>query len=314
MACKSSASHYPNQVLRTNVREKPVTEPKESRVEAERREWVERYELFKDLEERYGRQRARSTDPAERRKLAGEFAAKRRAHREMDIALGKRSPSTGVAVRQTMWLQWLEIAVRNEMVARRGFQELITNQASDPLGREFRASLIAVTASSNAIEAIFGEVKYLIPPQPRRDKRHNQLRHAFRISFGIAAPDDAKLYDQLATLFSLRDSAVHPYTELVPTEQHPAGINTGVEHSLFNAVTSGSAVETAITVIQFAAAPPKPFNYWIARWAAERVTPALGAVGGLQQLRVSEPLQRQLRYDLKLWTGTLHESATYPPA
>ena len=271
-----------------------MSERRESRVEAERREWVERHERFKDLEERYERQRAQSTDPAERRKLAEEFAAKRRAHREADIALGKRSPGTGVAVRQTMWLQWLEIAVQNEMVARRGFEELIGHQASDPLGREFRASLVAVTASAYTIEAIFGEVKYLIPPQPRRGNRHSQLRHAFRISFGIGGSDDAKLADQLARLFSHRDSAVHPYTELVPTEQHPAGINTGVEHSLFNAVTSGRAVEAAMTVIQFVAAPRNPFNHWIARWIAERVTPTLGAVGALQQLRASQPLQMQL--------------------
>jgi hypothetical protein len=111
-----------------------VSERRESKVETARREWVERHERFKDSEEQYERQRGKSTDPAERRKLAEEFAAKRRAHREADIALGKRSPNTGVATRQTMWLQWLEIAVQNEMVARRAFEELITNQASDPLG------------------------------------------------------------------------------------------------------------------------------------------------------------------------------------
>ena len=71
-----------------------MSERRESRAETARREWVERHERFKDLEERYERQRGQSTDPAERRKLAEEFAAKRRAHREADIALGKRSPGT----------------------------------------------------------------------------------------------------------------------------------------------------------------------------------------------------------------------------
>ena len=72
----------------------------------ERRDWVERHERFKDLEEQYKRQRAESTDPDERRTLTEKFAAERTAQRKADIALGKRSPSTGVAVRQTMWLQW----------------------------------------------------------------------------------------------------------------------------------------------------------------------------------------------------------------
>jgi hypothetical protein len=127
-----------------------------------------------------------------------------------------------------MWARWLEIAVEHEMEARQCLQELIAEQSSDPLGREFRASLVAVTASAHAIEAVFGEIKYLIPPQPRRDSRHSELRHAFRLSFGIADADDAKLSNDLAWLFPLRDSAAHPYTELVPTERHPAGINTGV--------------------------------------------------------------------------------------
>jgi hypothetical protein len=169
------------------------------------------------------------------------------------------------------------------------------NRASDfrSLGREFRASLIAVAASAHTIEAIFGEIKYLIPPTAKTDNRHSQLRHAFRISFGIIDPEDAKLGGELAWLFANRDSAVHPYTELVPTKQHPIGTNTGVEHSLFNAVTSGRAVDTAMTVIQFAASPRKPHNHWIERWIAERVTSALGKVRDLQQLRASKPLARQ---------------------
>jgi hypothetical protein len=270
-----------------------ASKPTESKVEMERRHWVERHEHFKDLQEQYERQRAATSDADERRRLAEEFGAERTAQRKADIDLGKRSPSTGVAVQQTMWLHWLEIAVENELVARQCFQELIAHQTSDPLGREFRASLIAVAASAHTIEAIFGEIKYLIPPQPKRDNRHSQLRHAFRISFGIIDPEDAKLGGELAWLFANRDSAVHPYTELVPTKQHPIGTNTGVEHSLFNAVTSGRAVDTAMTVIQFAASPRKPHNHWIERWIAERVTSALGKVRDLQQLRASKPLARQ---------------------
>jgi hypothetical protein len=153
--------------------------------------------------------------------------------------------------------------------------------------------LVAVAASAHTIEVIFGDIKYLIPSQPRRDNRHSQLRHALRTSFGIIDPEDAKLADELAWLFANRDSAVHPYTELVPTKQHPTGISTGVEHSLFNAVTSGRAVETAMTVIQVAASPRNPHNHWIERWVAELVTPALGKVNDLQQLRAYKPLGRQ---------------------
>jgi hypothetical protein len=270
-----------------------VSSQKESRVEAERRAWVERHERFKDLQERYERQLPTVSDAEQRRKLAAEFAAARRAQREEDIALVKRLPGTGVATRQIMWARWLEVAVEHEMEARRCFKKLLAELASEPLSREFRASLVAVTASAHAIEAVFGEVKYLIPPQPKRGSRHRQLRRAFRSSFGITDADDAKLADELAWLFPLRDSAAHPYTELLPTGPHPAGTNTGVEHALFNAVTSGRAVDTAMTVIRLAAVPPGPRDRWIERWVTERVTPSFSAVVvRLQEVRASELLER----------------------
>ena len=38
-----------------------------------------------------------------------------------------------------------------------------------------------------------------------------------------------------------------------------------------------------------------------------------GLTGVLAEQRMTEH-QQQARYDLKLWIGSLHESATYPPA
>jgi hypothetical protein len=268
-----------------------VSSQEKSKIEVERRAWVERQEEFKDMQEDYDRQVAAVTNPDKRREITMQFAAARQAHRREDIALGKRSPGLGIAMRQIMWARWMEVAVEHEVEARRCFREIVAKAESDSVLREFRASLVAVTASAHTIEAVFGEIKFLIPPQPRRDKRHGELRHAFRIAFGIPDADDSRLANELAWLFELRDSAAHPYTELVPAGRHPAGINTGAEHSLFNAVTSGRAVDAAMTVIRFANAPPLPLNRWIERWVAERVNPSQGmVVDASRKLRASEPI------------------------
>jgi hypothetical protein len=66
----------------------------------ERRAWVERQERFKDLQEEYERRSAAAASPEERRALAQRFSEQRRAHREVDVRLGRRSP--GLAVRAVM--------------------------------------------------------------------------------------------------------------------------------------------------------------------------------------------------------------------
>lgn len=254
---------------------------RESRIEQERRDWVERQERFKDLGEEYERRLAASASPEERRQLQQWFSEQRRAHRQADVELGKRSPGLAISMHQIMWARWVEVAVEHELEARRAFQDIVAKPDSDALLREFRASLVAITAAAHTIEAAFGDIKYLVPRQPRRDNRHKELRHAFRIAFGVSGTEDEDLARELRWLFTLRDSAAHPYTESEAPRQHPAGINTGAEHSEFNAITSGRAVDAAMVVTEFAASPPKPQSHWIERWASERSA----YHGPIQQLR-----------------------------
>jgi hypothetical protein len=243
---------------------------RESRIEQEQRAWVERQERFKDLGEEYERRLAAAASPEERRHLQQWFSEKRRAHRQADVELGKRSPGLAISMHQIMWARWVEIAVEHELEARRAFQDIVAKPDSDALLREFRASLVSITGAAHTIEAVFGDIKYLVPAQPRRDKRHKQLCHAFRTAFGVSGAEDENLAGELSWLFTLRDSAAHPYSESAAARQHPAGVNTGAEHSEFNAVTSGRTVDTAMTVLEFAASPPNPHSRWIERWAGER--------------------------------------------
>jgi len=243
----------------------------ESAQEQARREQVEWEEAFKDVTECYQHLMLNAPTDEERRRLNGEYATKRTAYRVESVARGYRSPGLAIQMHQIMWVRWLEAAVEHEMEAREAFWELMKQASSDPLLREFRASLIAVTSAAHSVEALFGDIKYLIPIQKRRNTRHQVLRHAFRDAFGIPSAEDETLAVELAWLFGLRDSAAHPYTKSEPPQPHPAEIgNTGVEHSAFNAVTSGRALDAAFLSLRYAAAPPKPACRWIERWSEER--------------------------------------------
>jgi len=105
---------------------------------------------------------------------------------------------------QIMWARWVEIAVEHELEARRAFQDIVAKPDGDALLREFRASLVSITGAAHTIEAVFGDIKYLIPVQPPRDKRHRQLRHAFRTAFGVSGAEDENLAGELSWLFTLR--------------------------------------------------------------------------------------------------------------
>ena len=102
---------------------------------------------------------------------------------------------------------------------------LLPTPMQAPSFNDFRASLVALTGAAYAIEAIYGDIKYLIPEQPRRDSRELFLWHAFNQGFGIPASASHRLLAEFKWLFELRDHAAHPYTEAEPPQQHPAGVN-----------------------------------------------------------------------------------------
>jgi hypothetical protein len=268
----------------------PIVNIEESRTARERRAWVERQERFKDLQEEYERRSAAASSPEEKRQLAQVFSGQRKAHREGDVRLGKRSPGMAVQMHQIMWARWIEVAVEHELEARRAYLDIVAKPESDAILREFRASLVAVTAAAHTVEAVFGDIKYLIPPQPRRSKRHQELRHGFRVAFGVSGATDERLAEELNRLFTLRDSAAHPYTESEPPARHPAGINTGVEHSQFNAITSRRAVDAAMAALELAASPPSPSGRWVERWVSERA-PYQVRIQQLRSTEIANPCQ-----------------------
>jgi hypothetical protein len=231
-----------------------------------RRAWVERQEKFKDRTEEFDHEIAAAATSEERQALSDALGAYRTAHRQEDIQSGRRAP---LMIRQCMWREWIAIAVSHELTARSKAGSPDNPSSSQSLGEEFHASLVAIAASAHTIEALFGELKYLIRVQRRTDKQYQAVRNTFAVAFGWDNRKKDRLSPRLQELFQRRDFAVHPYTDLAPVVPHPSGVLSSAELAHFNAVTSGVAVDCALDVLAEAANPPKPCNRWVERWAEE---------------------------------------------
>jgi hypothetical protein len=234
-----------------------------------RRAWVERQEKFKDSSEKFDREKAAASTSEERQALSDAFAAYRMAHRQEDIQSGRRPEGASVMIRQCMWAVWIEIAVSHELTARSKAGSPDNPSSSQSLGEEFHASVVAIAASAHTIEALFGELKYLIPVQRRTNKQYQAVRNTFAVAFGWDNRTKDRLSPRLQELFQRRDFVVHPYTDFAPVVPHPSGVVSSAELVDFNAVTSGVAVDCALDVLAEAANPPKPCNRWVERWVEE---------------------------------------------
>jgi len=129
-----------------------------------------------------------------------------------------------------MWLRWLEIAIANEIDARRCFAHLVKGSWSDWILPEYRASLVAITSSAFATEAIHKGLLNMVGESWRNsDSQPVRIGKSIRSTLSISENSYRLLLAELKWLFELRDGAVHPFSDLRPTEMHPAGVATGSE-------------------------------------------------------------------------------------
>lgn len=247
---------------------------------------MERRETFNDRSERFDSEKMAAKTDAEREALMEQFDSERRTYRLEEEASGRRSPGINILGKQVMWSDWVDIAVHHAVAAN---EALIGGSGAAALAAEFRAALVAVTASTHAIEAIYAELKYLVPSQ-KCDARGNRLnqfktvRNTLVIAFGLQDRDGQRLSSSFATLFGRRNFAVHPYAELVPLVAHPSGVMSSAELAKFDAKTSIDSAACALDVLALAAEPPQPYNRWVERWV-EAYEPSLRRmVGDLRPL------------------------------
>ena len=253
--------------------------------DAERRTTVERYHQLKDREEDFAVAKAAATTYEERRRLDSEMYAFRSAHRKVDQERGKRAPGlVGIRMHQIMWARWCEISVRHELEARTAFARIVKGE-TEALVDELRQSLVAIAAAASTIEAIYEDVRFLVPERPYKRATYDRISDLLGIAFGLPSSEKEQLVDNLKWLFRRRNEGVHPYAEPEAPQVHPSGVNTSAEASRFNADESRRAVDIAMSVLQAAESPPAPYSRWVERWVTERATYQDQVVAPLRAMR-----------------------------
>lgn len=244
----------------------------ESDRDRERRETVRRHHLLKDREEDFDAAKAATTDPDARRRLNEDLSAFRQAHREEDARRGKRSRAGGVSItmRQNMWARWLEVTAEHWRIAEAAHDDVRARRREQAVMDELRASLVVCTAATATIEALYEDVRYLLPMRPRRKHRAHQMSDCLATAFGLDVDEERQLRQDFRDLFSHRDESLHGYTEARPPRAHPLGFQTGAEMATFNAVECRRYLSTALTGLGLADEPSSPANRWVSRWVVER--------------------------------------------
>lgn len=264
----------------------------ESNRERERREWLEEGERLKDLEEDFSAAKlaGKLTDDLRR-----ELSETRRAYRTEGEQTGKRAGM--VAVTTIWWMRWLGIGIEHELDAREGFRQLVAgHHNSDSLLLEFHSAVVAICSAAFAIESLHNDFSHRIPPKAWT-KAPTQLQ---RIGYGLQTGwelDEKRastMVNRIGELLGRRGDAVHAYPEMLPARPHPAGLSSGAEHEIFNAVTARDAIDLALEVVGLTATDPPhdlpaPYDRWLRRWVEAR-KPYRDEIQELQKRRDRVPL------------------------
>jgi hypothetical protein len=264
----------------------------ESNRERERREWLEEGERLKDLEEDFSAAKLAGTLTEGLRR---DLSETRRAYRTRGEETGKRAGM--VAVTTIWWRQWLEVGVDHELEAREGFRQLVAKRPNtESLLLEFHNAVIAVCSAAFAIEAIHNDFVYRIPPKEwrRTPTQLQRIGYGLRTGWTLDEKYAATLVNRIGELLERRGDAVHAYPETLPARPHPAGLNSGAEHEIFNAVTAREAIDLALDVVRLTEANPSPhlpppYDRWMLRWVAAR-QPHRDQVQEMQERRDRVPL------------------------
>jgi hypothetical protein len=188
-----------------------------------------------------------------------------------DAGEGVGTPT--VLMRTRLLGQWAEIAKEHLAGAERAradlTQQLASGEPREAIGRELRESMIAVSASAHAIEALYGEVvevarerglELVDSAQVAAWKAHRTPRHAriFETLKRVYQLDE-DFGHEVAWLFkTARDRAIHPETRFEQTTLHPLGFDTSPAYVLFVIESARRAVAVLEDAMSAATDRPRP--------------------------------------------------------
>jgi len=177
----------------------------------------------------------------------------------------RRTEHGGIEVLTPLWPRWTEVAFEHAAEARaalhRGLGKPDRRDRAGDIGAELKASMIAVSASAHALDALFGNVKAHLEaagvavPSPK--KRPMEVLETLKLGFGFSG-DPRERAREFKWLFDLPDSAVHYREDLAAPAEHESGLYVGPGAAGFNNETANRAGLLLADVLAVCASRPKP--------------------------------------------------------
>ena len=237
---------------------------------AERRARVEYEQHLKDREEDFAAAKAHllaAGDDAKWRETKQEFGEWRRRYRLHGEELGYRGPGR-VALSTNTWHHWSLIAFDAEADAHAAGDEYRATggaDASDALGRAFRASQVATVAAAFVVEGLFGSVVYFVP-EVSGNRRWSIVIRTLREMFDLSRVD--RLDERIKELFALRDDVAHPWVAVRQPQPHPYGFaDTAIEVATYSPEVASASVDLACLMLDECTKRPLEDQRWARRWA-----------------------------------------------
>jgi DNA-directed RNA polymerase subunit RPC12/RpoP len=196
------------------------------------------------------------------------------AHAQTAIAVATAG-TPSILITSNLWYSWMKVAIEHMRTARTArtaaaAPDIPSNEVSTWMSREFQASLVAVSASAHALDALYGST---VIPQAVRDmwkgkgtKRHGKIREALKQVFDTGQVN-TKWAADFVWLFDLRDAALHAEEKLQPPVPHPLGTNTARENVDYSIESAERAVALAVSVLKWCADRPRPNLTDAVAWA-----------------------------------------------
>ncbi len=200
--------------------------------------------------------------------------------RPATIRARARVNPVSLKIKAHFWIDWAEIAIENEAVARSARDQLYAEDPSEGLRAEKHAGMISVSASAHALDALYGELGDIIPlpawltqawatkkaKMGKGPARHARIVETLKLGFALGK---AAAYwpPRFEELFERRDAAVHFKEDFHTPVPHPVGTNTAASNVTYSLETAESSVDLLLEVLKLCAETPRAQLSAVVNWA-----------------------------------------------
>ena len=188
-----------------------------------------------------------------------------------------------ITIGQNLWLPWLRIGVDRKRAAEAARTQLMRCEPDEAASHpavvdEMHASMVGIAAAAFAIDALYGEVRDLVPiPRESRERwkangtpRPSVIFETFKVGCKLGYRTNA-WPPRLEALFDLRDPAAHHELKHRESVPHPSGrpFNVSREFGDYSLESLRSSLDLAFDVVLTVMRQPKApeMQTWAARIA-----------------------------------------------